>query len=82
MSRSAQVLLQTQNLDLLFHLALLEIEHRHVFVVHVFLLDRLRRGRTHELHKCLARLGHNLGGDFEPFLRLGHEIGLDARGRD
>ena len=45
MSRRAQILLQTQNLDLLLHLALLELERRHVFEVrvHVLLLDLLRR---------------------------------------
>lgn len=74
-SRRAQVLLQTQNLDLLLHPALLELEHRHIFEVHVLLLGLLRRDRTHELHECLTCLGDGLqvGSDFEPFLHLGHK---------
>ena len=67
-----------QNLDPLFHL---ELKHRRVLVVHVILLGLLRRGRTYELHECLARLG-DVGGDLESLLCLGHEIGLGTRLRD
>jgi len=67
---------------LLFHLALLELEPGHVSVVYVLLLDLLRRNGAHELHERLACLRDRLDSHFEPFLRLGHEVGLDARRRD
>ena len=82
MSRSTQVLLQAQDLDLLLHLALLKLQPGHVPVVDVLLLDLSRRYGAHELHERLARLGDRLGRELEALLRLGHEVRLDARGRD
>ena len=82
MPRGAQVLLQTQNIDLLLHLPLLELQRSHVPVIDVLLLNLLRRDGAHKLHERLACLGDGLGGHFEPFLRLGHEVGLDPRRRD
>ena len=82
MSRGAQVFLQAQYLDLLLHLALLELKPGQVLIVDVLLLYLFRRDGAHELHERLARLGDCLGGELETLLRLGHEIRLDARGRD
>ena len=82
MSRSTQVLLQAQDLDLLLHLALLKLQPGHVLIVDVLLLDLPRRDGAHELHERLARLSDRLGGELEALLRLRHEVRLDARGRD
>ena len=82
MSRGTQILLQAQDLDLLLHLALLEFQPGQVLVVDVLLLHLFRRNGAHELHERLARFANRLGGELEALLRLGHEIRLDARGRD
>ena len=81
MPRRAEILLEAQDLDLLLHLALLELQVRHVLVVDLLRLGLLRGDGPDLPHERLARLRHGLGRELQALLRLGHQVRLDARGR-
>ena len=74
-----QLLLETENFDLLLHLPDLELMRTEVGIVGHLVLGLFRGDRLDLADERLARLGDRLGRKLELLLRLGHERCLDAR---